>query len=143
MQLKAAVLPESKTDGEKRREDAGGGEYQKCEQEKDCHHGGWHVDLLSRQGPAGHRGVAPLLGSTHWTRISCAIVRREKAERPSLSVTRYRGGITSYLEVTTAQTVALSDELTAVNILARRMTPSVSLIKAIRGGCNVSQIPCI
>jgi outer membrane protein TolC len=29
---------------------------------------------------------------------------------------RYKGGVTSYLEVTTAQTADLSDELTAVNI---------------------------
>jgi NodT family efflux transporter outer membrane factor (OMF) lipoprotein len=61
----------------------------------------------------------------------------------SLSVTRYRGGVTSYLEVTTAQTVALSDEVTAVNILTRRMTASVSLVKAIGGGWNVVQIPHI
>ena len=61
----------------------------------------------------------------------------------SLSLTRYRGGVTSYLEVTTAQTVALSDEVTAVNILTRRMTASVSLVKAIGGGWDVSQIPRI
>lgn len=61
----------------------------------------------------------------------------------SLSLTRYRGGVTSYLEVTTAQTVALSDEVTAVNILTRRMTASVSLVKAVGGGWNVSQIPHI
>lgn len=61
----------------------------------------------------------------------------------SLSLTRYRGGVTSYLEVTTAQTVALSDEVTAVNILTRRMTASVSLVKAIGGGWNVLQIPHI
>lgn len=61
----------------------------------------------------------------------------------SLSLTRYRGGVTSYLEVTTAQTVALSDEVTAVNILTRRMTASVSLVKAIGGGWDVSQIPHI
>jgi outer membrane protein TolC len=38
-----------------------------------------------------------------------------------LANTRYTGGVTSYLEVTTAQSAALSDELTAVNILGRRM----------------------
>jgi NodT family efflux transporter outer membrane factor (OMF) lipoprotein len=59
----------------------------------------------------------------------------------ALSVNRYRGGVTSYLEVTVAQSAALSDEVTAVNILTRRMTSSVLLIKAIGGGWNVSQIP--
>ena len=58
-----------------------------------------------------------------------------------LSISRYRGGVTSYLEVTTAQSVALSDEVTAVSILTRRMAASVLLIKALGGGWNVSQIP--
>jgi NodT family efflux transporter outer membrane factor (OMF) lipoprotein len=59
----------------------------------------------------------------------------------ALSLTRYRGGLTSYLEVVTAQSLALSDERTAVDILTRRMAASVLLAKAIGGGWNVSQIP--
>lgn len=59
----------------------------------------------------------------------------------ALSINRYKGGVTSYLEVTTAQSAALADEVTAVNILTRRITSSVLLIKAIGGGWNVSQIP--
>jgi NodT family efflux transporter outer membrane factor (OMF) lipoprotein len=58
-----------------------------------------------------------------------------------LSITRYRGGVTSYLEVTTAQSAALTDEVTAVTILTRRMTASVLLIKAVGGGWDASQIP--
>jgi NodT family efflux transporter outer membrane factor (OMF) lipoprotein len=58
-----------------------------------------------------------------------------------LSTTRYRGGVTTYLEVTTAQSAALADEVTALEILIRRMDASVLLIKAIGGGWNVSQIP--
>ena len=56
---------------------------------------------------------------------------------------RYRGGVTNYLEVTTAQSAALSDEVTALDILIRRMNASVLLIKAIGGGWDVSQIPPI
>src|SRR5437870_1234303 len=41
-----------------------------------------------------------------------------------LSITRYKGGVTSYLEVTTAQSAALADEVTAVNLLRRRMVAS-------------------
>ncbi len=57
-----------------------------------------------------------------------------------LSNTRYRGGVTSYLEVTTAQSAALGDEVTAVDILTRRIVASVLLIKALGGGWNSSQI---
>jgi len=59
----------------------------------------------------------------------------------SLSETRYRGGVTNYLEVTTAQSAALADERTAVDILARRMAASVLLVKALGGGWNASQLP--
>jgi NodT family efflux transporter outer membrane factor (OMF) lipoprotein len=58
-----------------------------------------------------------------------------------LSTTRYKGGVTNYLEVTTAQSAALADEITALEILIRRMNASVLLIKAIGGGWNVSQMP--
>lgn len=59
----------------------------------------------------------------------------------SLSITRYKGGIASYLEVTTAQSAALSNEVNALSILTRRMAASVLLVKAIGGGWNVAQIP--
>jgi NodT family efflux transporter outer membrane factor (OMF) lipoprotein len=58
-----------------------------------------------------------------------------------LANTRYKGGVTSYLEVTTAQTAALSDEVTAVNILGRRMVNAVTLVQALGGGWNSSEIP--
>ena len=58
-----------------------------------------------------------------------------------LSNTRYEGGVTSYLEVITAQNAALSDELTAVNILGRRMAGAVLLIEALGGGWERSSLP--
>jgi len=58
-----------------------------------------------------------------------------------LATTRYKGGVTSYLEVTTAQTAALSDEVTAVNILGRRMVDAVTLVQALGGGWNSSELP--
>ena len=58
-----------------------------------------------------------------------------------LSNTRYEGGVTSYLEVITAQNAALSDEVTAVNILGRRMASAVLLMEALGGGWNRSGLP--
>jgi outer membrane protein TolC len=58
-----------------------------------------------------------------------------------LSVTRYKGGVTSYLEVITAQSAALSDQVTAVNILGRRMASTVLLIQALGGGWEKSSLP--
>jgi NodT family efflux transporter outer membrane factor (OMF) lipoprotein len=58
-----------------------------------------------------------------------------------LSNTRYEGGVTSYLEVITAQNAALSDEVTAVNILGRRMASAVLLIEALGGGWDRSNLP--
>jgi NodT family efflux transporter outer membrane factor (OMF) lipoprotein len=58
-----------------------------------------------------------------------------------LSNTRYEGGVTSYLEVITAQNAALSDEVTAVNILGRRMASAVLLIEALGGGWDRSTLP--
>lgn len=58
-----------------------------------------------------------------------------------LSLTRYRGGVTSYLEVTTAQSAALADEVTAVNLLGRRMVSTVMLIQSLGGGWDRSSLP--
>ena len=60
-----------------------------------------------------------------------------------LSSNRYKGGVVSYLEVTTAQSTALADERAAVDILRRRMTASVSLIKALGGGWNSANLPSV
>jgi outer membrane protein TolC len=58
-----------------------------------------------------------------------------------LAIQRYTGGVTSYLEVTTAQSAALTDEVTAVNILGRRMMDAVTLVQALGGGWNSSELP--
>jgi NodT family efflux transporter outer membrane factor (OMF) lipoprotein len=60
-----------------------------------------------------------------------------------LSTVRYKRGITTYLEVLTAQSIALSDERTAADLMARRMTASVQLIKALGGGWDRTQLPKI
>ena len=58
-----------------------------------------------------------------------------------LSMNRYKGGLVTYLDVITAQSIALTNERTDVDILRRRMDASVLLIKALGGGWNVSKLP--
>ncbi len=64
------------------------------------------------------------------------------AERSlTLAQNRYQGGITSYLEVVTAQSTALANERLAVEIATRRMTASVNLVKALGGGWQATDLP--
>jgi len=58
-----------------------------------------------------------------------------------LSTNRYKGGVATYLEVITAQSTALADQRTAVEIGGRRMQASVSLIRALGGGWSVANLP--
>jgi NodT family efflux transporter outer membrane factor (OMF) lipoprotein len=58
-----------------------------------------------------------------------------------LAKTRYTGGVTSYLEVTTAESAALSSEVAAVQILGRRMVNAVQLVQALGGGWDSSSLP--
>jgi NodT family efflux transporter outer membrane factor (OMF) lipoprotein len=60
-----------------------------------------------------------------------------------LSTTRYKGGVTTYLEVITAQSLALSDQRTLVQIAGERMNASVSLIRALGGGWQASSLPAL
>ncbi len=55
-----------------------------------------------------------------------------------LAANRYRGGVTTYLEVVVAQASALANRRAALNILSRRMTASVLLVKALGGGWHAS-----
>jgi NodT family efflux transporter outer membrane factor (OMF) lipoprotein len=59
-----------------------------------------------------------------------------KAALQSLAVTmnQYQAGIVSYLNVIVAQSTALSNQRTAVDILGRRLNATVLLVKALGGG---------
>lgn len=59
----------------------------------------------------------------------------------ALATNRYTAGAASYLDVVIAQTFALGNERTAVDISRRRMTASVRLIKALGGDWNVADLP--
>jgi NodT family efflux transporter outer membrane factor (OMF) lipoprotein len=65
----------------------------------------------------------------------------DAAQRSLMQATnRYRGGLASYLEVTSAQNAALINQRTAVEIMTRRMTASVLLMKGLGGGWQVSDL---
>jgi NodT family efflux transporter outer membrane factor (OMF) lipoprotein len=56
---------------------------------------------------------------------------------------RYQSGVDPYLQVVSAQTIALLNERNEVDILRRRMDASVLLIKGLGGGWDVSKLPQI
>jgi NodT family efflux transporter outer membrane factor (OMF) lipoprotein len=58
-----------------------------------------------------------------------------------LAVNRYKGGLVTYFEVITAQTIALTNERTEMDLLRRRMDASVQLIRALGGGWDTSKLP--
>jgi NodT family efflux transporter outer membrane factor (OMF) lipoprotein len=58
----------------------------------------------------------------------------------ALSHKRYKGGVTTYLEVLTAQTIQLSNERAQADVATRRVTASVQLIRALGGGWTAAQI---
>jgi multidrug efflux system outer membrane protein len=71
------------------------------------------------------------------------LARQSEAENAALAAarrtldisnTRYRGGVITYLDVVIAQSVALTHELTVVELNAQRLVATVSLIKAMGGG---------
>jgi NodT family efflux transporter outer membrane factor (OMF) lipoprotein len=59
----------------------------------------------------------------------------------NISTNRYKGGVTTYLEVLTAQTTQLTNERTQEDITTRQYAASVQLILALGGGWDTSQLP--
>jgi NodT family efflux transporter outer membrane factor (OMF) lipoprotein len=65
------------------------------------------------------------------------------AAEQSLAVitNQYRQGTVAYLNVIVAQTTVLSNKITALSILGRRMTAAVLLIEALGGGWDAADLP--
>jgi NodT family efflux transporter outer membrane factor (OMF) lipoprotein len=66
---------------------------------------------------------------------------RAAQESVVLTTNQYKGGVVSYLNVITVQTIALNDQITAVQILGRRMAAAVLLIQALGGGWTFEDLP--
>jgi NodT family efflux transporter outer membrane factor (OMF) lipoprotein len=74
---------------------------------------------------------------------SVAQLRAVDSARRSLNIStfRYKGGVTTYLEVIIAQTTQLANERTAADITTRQFAASVLLVKALGGGWDNTKLP--
>lgn len=61
----------------------------------------------------------------------------------TISTAQYKVGTANYLQVIVAQTAALQNQRSAVDILTRRTTSTVLLIQALGGGWDASQLPTV
>jgi len=66
-----------------------------------------------------------------------------KAARESVDIVtnQYKVGKVAYLDVINVQTIAFSNERTALQVLGQRYSASVKLIKALGGGWDKNQAP--
>jgi NodT family efflux transporter outer membrane factor (OMF) lipoprotein len=58
-----------------------------------------------------------------------------------ISNQRYKGGVTSYLEVLTAEATLLQNQRTAIDLETRQFVASVGLVRSLGGGWDASQLP--
>ncbi len=59
----------------------------------------------------------------------------------NLSNDRYKGGVTSYLEVLTAEATLLQNKRNAIDLTTRQFVASVGLVRSLGGGWDSSQLP--
>ncbi len=61
----------------------------------------------------------------------------------TVSTAQYKAGTTDYLTVITSQATLLNARRTSVDVLIRRLVSSVSLVQALGGGWDVSDLPSL
>ena len=100
--------------------------------------------LYREQVLSAFRDVEDQLAALRVLEDEAAVTARavESARRSTeLSTIRYKGGIATYLEVLTYQTIELANERNAAALVARRIVASAQLQMALGGGWNTSQLP--
>ncbi|MBV9522480.1 MAG: efflux transporter outer membrane subunit [Alphaproteobacteria bacterium] len=70
---------------------------------------------------------------------AAAVASAREAER--LTLNQYKAGTVAYTSVIVAQTTALNNAQTALNVFQSRLTASVALIQALGGGWSAEQLP--
>ena len=58
-----------------------------------------------------------------------------------ISNQRYKGGVTSYVEVLTAEAALIQNQRTALDLQTRQFVSSVALVRSLGGGWDASQLP--
>jgi len=58
-----------------------------------------------------------------------------------ISNLRFKGGVTSYLSVLTAEAALIQDQRTAIDLQTRQFVSSVGLVRSLGGGWDASQLP--
>jgi outer membrane protein TolC len=85
-------------------------------------------------------GLAGLRILESMARVQDAAV--EASERSAdLTRNQYKEGVASYIDVVTAQTIALANERNAVDVLGRRLAASVQLVTALGGEWTAADLP--
>jgi outer membrane protein TolC len=58
-----------------------------------------------------------------------------------LSNRRYKGGVTSYLEVLTSEATLIQNQRTDIDLRTRQFVSSVGLVRSLGGGWDATQLP--
>jgi NodT family efflux transporter outer membrane factor (OMF) lipoprotein len=64
-------------------------------------------------------------------------------ESVTMTTNQYRAGIISYLNVVTAQTIALTNERVAISISGQRLKAAALLVKALGGGWSAAEVSAV
>jgi len=59
----------------------------------------------------------------------------------TLEMGRFQTGLDPYIDVVTAQTTLLTDQQNVITVMVLQMTSAVSLVEALGGGWDVSELP--
>jgi len=59
----------------------------------------------------------------------------------NISNQRYKGGVTSYLEVLTAEATLIQNQRTAIDLQTRQFVDSVGLVRSLGGGWDTTELP--
>jgi NodT family efflux transporter outer membrane factor (OMF) lipoprotein len=93
---------------------------------------GYRQTVLDAFGEVEDSLAAQQWLADEWTAENQAAAAARHAEE--ISNNRYKAGLVTYLDVATAQTLALDQERSAVELHGARLTASVNLIKALGSG---------